>query len=152
MKFIVKALNKYSMLAKEVFSFDNEEDARKLSLNLESISDDCAFFFSKEACPPENDCSTNYYFYAGESSEYERVCVLIVKIDYWNKYHRVDDKFLKIQEYVPSGIWEESEGMFFSDLTLKETKNKMRKFGFKEHGSFSVFARNSDPFELNDIL
>lgn len=139
------------MLVKKIFSFDNEEDARQLSENLKSLSNKWIFSFTKDDKSCETDyypanSPSNYYFYAGESDENDCVCVVIVKIDYWNDNHHLDDHHLNIQDILPSGISEESESLFMSNMTLKATKNALRKVGFKENEAFSASSMNSDPF------
>lgn len=152
MKYLVKATHKsYPSSVKEVFSFDNEEDARQLSETLSSISSEWDFSFTKDGKPCESNSASNYYFYAGDSDENNCVCVVIVNIDYWNKNHHLDDHHLGIQDILPSGISEEAESLFFSNMTLKGTKDALRKAGFKEDKEFSSFSMNGDPFGKYDI-
>ncbi len=151
-KYLVKATHKsYPSSVKEVFSFDNEEDARQLSETLSSISNQWIFSFTKDGKPCERSSASEYYFYAGDSDENNCVCVVIVKIDYWNENRHLDDHHLGIQDILPSGISEEAESLFFSNMTLKGTKDALRKAGFKEDKEFSSFSMNGDPFMKYDI-
>lgn len=151
MKYVVNAKKKSTLVTEEIMSFDNEEDARFLSQKLESIFEKYMFSYSKNGQPCESDSPSNYYFYAGESDENECVCVVIVKIDYWNENHHLDDRHLNIQGILPGGISEEAESLFFSNMTLKATKDALRKVGFKENKDFSSFSMNGDPFGKYDI-
>ena len=88
----------------------------------------------------------DFYFYCDYSQEYKGVFLFIVSIDYWDKYHRVDDQHLHIRKILPKGISEESESLFQSSKSIEETCKDMICLGFQENTSFSKFVYDADVF------
>lgn len=86
----------------------------------------------------------NYYYFCYYSEEEQNVCVSIVSIEYWNKYHRVDDHHLNIDDILPSFISEEGESHFFSTKSISETQKEFDFLGFKANDEFASFCREHD--------
>jgi single-stranded DNA-specific DHH superfamily exonuclease len=68
--------------------------------------------------------------------------IFIVRIDFWNKNRRLDDRHLNIDDLLPEEISEDMESLFSSSDSIEESRKKMLERGFKENEEFSKFVED----------